>query len=63
MSHSSRSSKRNSNSNSSADSKSINSKLKGKINFAKLLAQEAFLEKQQQIENEVEKLRIQEKNY
>lgn len=62
MSHWSRSSKRSSNSNSSADSKSINSKLKGKINFPKLLAQEAFLEKQQQIENEIEKLKIQEKN-
>ena len=58
-SHSSRSSRRSSKSNSSGSSKS--DRIEGKVKLAELLAQEAFFEKHQQIQNEAQRLRMQEK--
>ena len=58
-SHSSRSSRRSSKSNSSGSSKS--DRIEGKVKLAELLAQEAFFEKCQQVENEAQRLRMQEK--
>ena len=58
-SHSSRSSRRSSKSNSSGNSKS--DKIEGKVKVAELLAQEAFFKKHQQVENEVQRLRMLEK--
>ena len=58
-SHSSRSSRRSSKSNSSGSSKS--DRIEEKIELAELLAQEAFSQKRQQVENEAQRLRMQEK--
>ena len=58
-SHSKRFSRRSSISNSSGSSKS--GRVEGTVKFAELLAQEAFLEKHQQVENEGQRLRMQEK--
>ena len=58
-SHSSRSSRRSSKSNSSGSSKS--DRIEGKVKLAELLAQEAFFEKRQQVENEAQRLKMQEK--
>ena len=58
-SHSSRSSRRRSKTNSSGSSKS--DKIERKVKLAELLAQEAFFEKCQQVENEAQRLRMQEK--
>ena len=58
-SHSSRSSRRSSKSNSSGSSKS--DRIEGKVKLAELIAQEAFFEKRQQVENEAQRLRMQEK--
>ena len=58
-SHSSKSSRRSSKASSSGSSKS--DRIKGKVKLAELLAQEAFFEKRQQIENEAQRLRMQEK--
>ena len=57
--HSSRSSRRSSNSNSSGSSKS--DRIEEKVKLAELLAQEAFFEKSQEVENEAQRLRIEEK--
>ena len=57
--HSSRSSRRSSKSNSLASSKSERIKEKAKLTW--LLAREAFLEKRHQVENEAQRLKIQEK--
>ena len=56
---SSRSSRRSSKWNSSGSSKSDTIKGKGKL--AELLVQEAFFEKHQQVKNEAQRLRMQEK--
>ena len=58
-SHSSKSSRRSSKSSSSSSSKS--DRIEEKVKLAELLAQEAFFEKCQQIENEAQRLRMQEK--
>ena len=58
-SHSSKSSRRSSKASSSGSSKS--DRIKGKVKLAELLAQEAFFEKRQQIQNETQRLRMQEK--
>ena len=58
-SHSSRSSRRSSKLNSSGSSKS--DRIEGKVKLAELLAQEAFFEKRQQVENEAQRLKMQEK--
>ena len=58
-SHSSRSSRRSSKSNSSGSSKS--DRIERKVKLAELLAQEDFFEKRQLVENEAQRLRIQEK--
>ena len=58
-SHSSKSSRRSSKSSSSGSSKS--DRIEGKVKLAELLAEEAFFEKRQQVENEAQKLRMQEK--
>ena len=58
-SHSSRSSRRSSKPNTSGSFKS--DKIEGKVKLAKLLTQEAFFEKCQQVENEAQRLRMQEK--
>ena len=57
-SHSSRSSRRRSKTNSSGSSKS--DKIERKVKLAELLAQEAFFEKCQQVENEAQRLRMRE---
>ena len=57
---SSRSSRRSSKSNSSASSKS--DRIEGIVKLAKLLAQEAFFEKCQKVENEVQRLKAKNKN-
>ena len=59
QSHSSRSSRGSSKSNSSANSK-LNW-IEGKIKLVELLAWEAFLEKRQQVKNEVQRLMMPEK--
>ena len=58
-SHSSKSSRRSSKSSSSGSSKS--NRLEEKVKLEKLLAQEALFEKHQQVENEAQRLRMQEK--
>ena len=58
-SQSSRSSRRSSKSNSSGSSKS--DRIERKVKLAELLAQEAFFEERQQVENEAQKLRMEEK--
>ena len=58
-SHSSRSSRRSSKSKRSGSSKS--DRIERKLKLAELLAQEAFSEKRQQVENEAQRLRMQEK--
>ena len=58
-SHSSKSSRRSSKLSSSGRSKS--DRIEGKVKLTELLAQEAFFEKCQHIENEAQKLRMQEK--
>ena len=57
--HSSKSSRRSSKLSSSGSSKS--DRIEGKVKLAELLAQEAFFEKRQQIENEAQRRRMQEK--
>ena len=58
-SHSSKSLRRISKSSTLGSSKS--DKIEGKVKLADLLAQEAFFEKHQQVENEAPRLRMQEK--
>ena len=58
-SHSSRSSRRSSKSNSSGSSKS--DRIERKVKLAELLVQEVFFEKHQLVQNEAQRLRIQEK--
>ena len=58
-SHSSKSSRRSSKSSSSGRSKS--DRIEGRVKLTELLAQEAFFEKCQHIENEAQRLRMQEK--
>ena len=58
-SQSSKSSRRSSKSSSSGRSES--DRIEGKVKLAELLAQEAFFEKCQQVENEAQRLRMQEK--